>query len=355
MTGGIEKVCRIMGKALYEASIENETGFQIASMYDNQADAFDNSYFPVENFNGFACHKRAFIKEMVLEGRRSDVVILSHLNLLPVGWLIKKRSPKTKLILLAHGIEIWYPLPRYKRRMLQQCDSILSVSQYTQQQVIGVHEFPQNKCKVLNNCLDPYLHLPVADKKDPGLLKKYGFLSNNFILFTLTRISSKEKYKGYDKVLEAISFLREKYPNLKYLLAGKYDLKEKECLDQLIIKNGLEENVVMPGFIPEEELPDHFSLADAYIMPSKGEGFGIAFIEAMYYGLPVIAGNADGSADALLQGKLGQLTDPSDPNEIAGAISKLIEDPQNFLPNKEVVNTQFGYEGYKDKLTTAIA
>jgi glycosyltransferase involved in cell wall biosynthesis len=111
----------------------------------------------------------------------------------------------------------------------------------------------------------------------------------------------------------------------------------------------------MPGFIPEEELPDHFALADAYIMPSKGEGFGIAFIEAMYYGLPVISGNADGSADALLQGKLGQLTDPSDPNEIAGAISKLIEDPQNFLPNKEVVNTQFGYEAYKDKLATAIA
>jgi glycosyltransferase involved in cell wall biosynthesis len=355
MTGGIEKVCRIMGKALYEASIENETDFQVASMYDNQADAFDNSYFPVENFNGFACHKRAFIKKMVLEGRRSDVVILSHLNLLPVGWLIKKRSTKTKLILLAHGIEIWYPLPRYKRRMLQQCDSILSVSQYTKQQVIGVHEFPQNKCKVLNNCLDPYLHLPVAYKKDPGLLKKYGFHSNNFILFTLTRISSKEKYKGYDQVLEAMSILNQKYSHVKYLLAGKYDSKEKEWLDELITKNGLEEKVVMPGFIPDKELPDHFALADAYIMPSRGEGFGITFIEAMYYGLPVIAGNADGSVDALLRGRLGLLVDPSNANEIATAISKIIEEPENFRPDIEVLDKEFSYEAYKNKLTTAIA
>lgn len=349
-TGGIEKVCRILGKALYEDSIKNEGIVQICSMYDKQQDAFSNLYFPAENFRGFGINKLQFIKEMVRAGTKSNVVILSHINLLLIGWLIKKVSPHTKIILLAHGIEIWYPLNARKRKMLQRCDKILSVSSYTNNKIIEVHGLAKEKCAVLNNCLDPFLPLPSFQKKNEALLKKYGFSATDKILITLTRLSSKERYKGYDKVIEAIADLKIKYPDIKYIIAGIYDSREKLFVDTLINELEIQNAVVLPGYIQEEELEDHFAMSDMYVMPSKKEGFGIVFIEAMYYGLPVIAGNTDGSADALLQGELGQLVNPDNAGEIAIAIANVIENKTSFSPDRNMLVQHFSYEAYKEKL-----
>ncbi len=349
-TGGIEKVCRIMGKALYEDSIENDGLVQICSMYDRQADAFDNEYFPAENFTGYGINKMLFIKEMVQAGAKADVVILSHVNLLLIGWLIKKVAPHTKLILLAHGIEIWYPLGSRKKNMLHYCDKIFAVSNYTKSTIMKVHDLPGEKCVVLNNCLDPFLPLPSLHKKDESLLKKYGFSSSDKILMTLTRLSSKERYKGYDKVIEAMAALKEKYSCLKYLLAGIYDGREKIFVDNLIHRFGLQDNVVMPGYIPDAELEEHFAMSDMYVMPSRKEGFGLVFIEAMYYGLPVIAGNIDGSADALLNGGLGQLVNPDSIEEIAAAISNILENKNPATPDRKLLIKHFSYEAYKIKL-----
>ena len=353
-TGGIEKVCRILGKALYEDSIKNEGLVLIGSMYDKQQDAFNNAYFPTENFRGFGINKLNFIKEMVKEGVKSNVVILSHINLLLIGWLIKKVAPHTKIILLTHGIEIWYPLPDHKRKMLQHCDKILAVSHFTRNKIIEVHGMPKENCLVLNNCLDPFLPLPSLHKKSEALLNKYGFSATDKILMTLTRMSSKERYKGYDKVFEAIAKLKIKYPHLKYLIAGSYDNREKDFADNLINKLGIQNRVVMPGYMEEEELEDHFALSDMYVMPSRKEGFGIVFIEAMYYGLPVMAGNIDGSADALLDGELGQLVDPDNVAEIATAIANVVENKDSFIPDRNLLMQHFSYEAYKEKLEMII-
>jgi phosphatidylinositol alpha-1,6-mannosyltransferase len=354
-TGGIEKVCRILGKALYEDSIKNEGVVQICSMYDEQQDAFNNPYFPAENFRGFGINKMRFIKEMVQAGSKSHVVILSHINLLLVGWFIKKIAPRTKLILLAHGIEIWYPLNPRKRKMLRHCDKILAVSSYTSNKIMEVHGLPKDQCAVLNNCLDPFLPLPSLHKKKETLLKKYGFTETDTILMTLTRLSSKERYKGYDKVIEAIANLKKTYPHIKYLIAGSYDNREKVFVDTLINKLGVQNVIVMPGYIPDEELEDHFAMSDIYVMPSRKEGFGIVFIEAMYYGLPVIAGNIDGSADALLHGELGQLVNPDNVEEITKAIANILENKTSFIPDRKLLMQHFSYDVYKEKLEGIIS
>ena len=339
-----------MGKALYEAAIVNDGRFTICSMYDRQSDADDNLYFPSENFRGFGINKFLFTEQMIALGTRNDMVILSHINLLPVGWLIKKISPGTKIILLAHGIEIWQPLNFQKTNMLRSCDRVLSVSKFTRNKIIHIHGVPEYKCRVLNNCLDPFLPLPSLHKKNEQLLHKYGFNKEDKILMTLTRLSSKERYKGYDKVIEAIAALQAKKLPVKYLLAGSYDNDEKIFLEKLIAKTRLEERVLLAGYIDDEELENYFAIADIYIMPSRKEGFGIVFIEAMYYGLPVIAGNIDGSADALLNGKLGQLVDPDNVEEITNAIEKVLTDKNAFIPNAELLIKHFSYEAYKYNL-----
>lgn len=349
-TGGIEKVCRVAGKALYEHAIAEDHLFRIYSMYDLQADADDNAYFPAEIFKGYGRRKIKFIIAAVREAKHYDQIVLSHINLLLVGWLIKKRYPHKKLILLAHGIEIWGEIGRKKTTMLKSCDLIIPVSHYTAQKIMEMHGVDERKIKVLNNCLDPFLPLGKEFSNDSSIRAKYGFSDNDMILFTLSRLSSKERYKGYDKVMQALVAVKKKYPNAKYLLAGSYDVDEKKYIDEMVVSLGLTNTVVMTGFIPDEELVAYFTNANVYIMPSMKEGFGIVFIEAMYYGLPVIAGDRDGSVDALCNGELGLLVDPLDLKSIETAIEKVINNKDSFVPDRKLLLENFSYPTYKRNL-----
>jgi glycosyltransferase involved in cell wall biosynthesis len=351
-TGGIEKVCRIAGKAMYENTVWLNKRLLVMSMHDKQADSFDNPYFPSEIFRGFGARKIQFVLKALREGARSDIVLLSHINLLSVGWLIKRVSPSTKVLIFCHGIEIWKELSATKRGMLQRFDEILSVSKYTAAQVNQVQGIPASKCQVLNNCLDPFLTLPKNVVSSSSFKKKYGFADEDIILFTLTRLASTERYKGYDKVLDAMKSLQ--LPNLKYLIAGSCAADEKALILQTIEEHGLSNNVVMAGFVAEEELAAHFKMADIYVMPSSKEGFGIVFIEAMFYGLPVIAGNADGSVDALLNGELGILVDPQSAAAVKDAIEKVLNEPDHYKPDAALLKENFGYEVYKTKLNALL-
>jgi len=349
-TGGIEKVCRVAGKALYEYSIEKDLAVQVYTMHGHKDAAVNNRYFPSEMFRGFGGKRIRCIIASVKKGYNSKLVMMSHINLLLIGWMIKKISPSTKLVLFAHGIEVWKPLNPLKRMMLKSCDEIISVSQYTNQKMQELHHIPKEKCRVLNNCLDPFLPQPVESGKNEKLLLKYGFKAEHKILFTLTRLSSKERFKGYDKVLESLVELKTKYPETRYLIGGSFDYLEKTFLDERIRALGLTENVAMSGFIPDEQLASYFKLADIYVMPSMKEGFGIVFIEAMYYGLPVIAGNADGSVDALGNGKFGLMVDPQRKEELTAALSKMLDNRSAYLPDQAALLEQFSYTRYKENL-----
>jgi asparagine synthase (glutamine-hydrolysing) len=348
ITGGIEKVSKVAGKALDELCTEAGNELEVCSMYDEQKD-IDEKYIGDQKFTGFGINRLNFMLQCVLKGTKNSTVILSHANLLPVGYLIKLFSPKTRLVLIAHGIEAWQPFSGIKKRMLFKCDQILSVSKYTKDVLVELNGYPAQKIQVLNNCLDPFLEVPVVKGKDAHLLERYHLQKDDTVLMTLTRLATKERYKGYDVVIKSLQNLRETNPHLKYLIVGKYDSKEKSRLDKLIAKAGLEEHVIFAGFVPDEELADHFNLADIYIMPSEKEGFGIVFIEAMYYNKPVIAGNKDGSVDALLNGRLGLLVNPESLEEVSSAISRIMDHKEQYLPDRELLMENFSFPVYKEK------
>ncbi len=347
-TGGIEKVNKVAGKAIYELGMEAGDSLKVFSMYDKPSDV-DERYFPESVFTGFGVKKILFVVKSIFYGMKCDVVILSHINLSLAGYLIKLFSPKTKLVLIAHGIEAWKKLPLRKKNRVLQCDQILAVSEFTKKTMMQINHIPESKFKVLNNCLDPFLQEPVKNEKSEVLLKRYRLKRDDTILMTLTRLSAKERYKGYDIVLESLNKLKESYPGLKYLVVGKYDEIEKERLEKMIESFDLKGHVIFAGFIPDAELADHFNLADVYIMPSEKEGFGIVFIEAMYYCKAVIAGNKDGSVDALLNGRLGLLVNPDSEDEISIAIKKILSNKKQYIPNRQLLMENFSYPVYKEK------
>lgn len=349
-TGGIEKVCKVVSMALEQLSHSLPfRELKIFSAYDKSNDANDN-YITPSFFKGYGQQKIRFILGSIRTGLSMDIVVISHINLLSVGYFIKLLSPKTKIVLYAHGIEVWGPLSGMRKKMLHKCDKIICVSNFTKDKMLQDYKLDEKKISVINNCIDPYL--PVADKKekDNYLCKKYGFADTDIILMTLTRLSSKELYKGYDHVLISLNNLKKQYPNIRYMIVGKYDEAEKKRLDGIIEEYSLQKYVIFTGYIPDIELAKHYCLGDIYVMPSKKEGFGIVFIEAMHYGLPVIAGNKDGSVDALANGKLGILVNPDDQDEINQAIEKIILNREQFVPQPALLHEKFSFQSYKNQL-----
>ncbi|HYO21961.1 MAG TPA: glycosyltransferase family 4 protein [Flavisolibacter sp.] len=352
-TGGIEKVCRVAGKALHQIAEEVGGHFEHYALYDEPAQVIEN-YIPKTVFRPFSGNRFAFLKKAISAGRKTDVILLSHVHLLAVGFAIKMLSPRTKVVLLAHGIEVWKPFSSWKVRMLKALDLVLPVSQFTQQKMQALYGLAPKKFGVLNNCLDPFLAPTESAERVAALRKKHGLTKEDIVLFTLTRLKSSEQYKGYDKVIAALPPVLQKYPAVKYLVAGKYDAEERKRLDVMIEELGLQDKVIFTGFIGDDEVAAYFTLPDVYVMPSTGEGFGIVFIEALFYGKPVIAGNVDGSVDALAGGQFGLLVNPAKKDEIVSALLEVLAKKNNYVPDGEAVQARFGFGPYVSRLKTLV-
>jgi phosphatidylinositol alpha-1,6-mannosyltransferase len=323
-TGGIQKMTRTLAYCINNIAERHGLNFSLWSVYDRDDDVMPR-YLPASKFKGFRADRIKFIAEAIKLGRQCDTVILSHINMAVVGLAIKLLNPKCKVMLIAHGIEVWRPVTFLKRAFLKQCDKIICVSEFTRTEVIRWHNTDPGKCVILNNAIDPFMKLPVELVKPLPLLERYGLTPDNDILFTLTRLANTEQYKGYDQVIRSIGKLKTKFPEIRYVLAGQYDEEEKQRINNLITQHKAEGLVILSGFINEEELTDHFLMADLFILPSKKEGFGIVFIEALACGLPVICGNTDGSLDAVKHGKLGTAINPDNTDELELAVLNHLE------------------------------
>jgi glycosyltransferase involved in cell wall biosynthesis len=284
-------------------------------------------YVPGKNFKGFGANRTAFVLKALQEAAKADIIILSHINLTIIGLATKRINPKCKVYLVAHGIEVWRPLSFWQKKLLACIDKVICVSSFTRQQMFQLHNTPNGKCVILNNAIDPFMQLPSVFKKPGNLLNKYNIAADNPTIFTLTRLAATEQYKGHEQVIKVISKLKEKFPTIKYILAGQYDDDEEVRIRELITANDVSQQVILTGFIEEKDLPDHFLLADVFVLPSKKEGFGIVFIEALACGLPVICGNADGSIDAIRNGELGQAIDVTDLGALEDAITTALQTP----------------------------
>ena len=302
----------------------------------NDSKLADHRYISQADFKGFEGNKMSFAFQAILKGIKSNAIVLSHINLLCLALAIKIFNKNVKIIMMAHGIEVWRPLAAWKKYFINKHVVIWAVSNFTSEYLKNEHKISLDRIRTLNNCLDPFFKAPLSFGKPLKLLNKHLLTVHQPILLSVARLTRFEKNKGYDQVLNVLPDLLPEFPNICYLLCGKSDNTEKLRIEKLIIKHGLQKNVKLLNFIHEEELEDHYQLADIFVLPSKKEGFGLVFIEAAACGRKIISGNSDGSSDALLNGKLGNMIDVDDPRQLKEALTINLRKALNHQEAKKI-------------------
>ncbi len=136
-------------------------------------------------------------------------------------------------------------------------------------------------------------------------------------------VGSVEPRKNLVRTVEALALLRARGLPHHLVLAGAAYFGDGP-VHSAIVRLGLEDRVHVLGFVPDEDLPALYTLADAFVYPSLYEGFGIPVLEAMACGTPVAASNA--TAIPEVAGRAALLFDPTDVEAIAGALARLLDD-----------------------------
>lgn len=356
-TGGIQNMGRSLVYLLHQLCQKNNWQLLLHNLNDPAA-AASTPYLPKAAFRGFGRHKISFSLRSILAGVQADVLIVSHVNLSLPALIIRLLHPACKIWLFAHGTEVWRPLSRWKKRILKTADHIICVSSFTRERLIAIQQADPQRCMVLHNIADPLIQVPAHFDKPDYLLKRYGLKPTDKIVLTLSRMTAHDQAKGYDQVIRAMGKIIRNSPNIRYLLAGKWAPAEKIRIEQLVAENGMDDHFILTGYLEPEELADHYLIADLFVLPSKKEGFGIVFVEAMMFGLPVICGNKDGSTDVVRHVGMGTAIDPDDPAALELAIRKKLHQRLTTASRKSVQQEclkHFNAQQYSDVLLKLIA
>ncbi|HBE31210.1 MAG TPA: glycosyltransferase [Cyanobacteria bacterium UBA11369] len=294
-----------------------------------------------------------FAAQIVGQGfwQKPNLIIATHLNFTPAAYWLK-RLIGIPYWGVAHGVDAWNIQRPGLKTALQNADRIISVSGYTRDRLLLEQNLDPAKLSVLPNTFDVRrFHI---SPKPPYLLKRYNLTAENPVILTVARLDQSEQYKGYDKIIQALPEIKRHVPNLRYILVGKGS--DRSRVEQLISQLNLQDCVTLAGFIPDEELGDHYNLCDVFAMPSKGEGFGIVYLEALACGKPTLGGDRDGAIDALCHGELGALVNPDNIEEIAKTIIQILQGiyphPIMYQPEllrQKVIET-FGFDRFKQTL-----
>ena len=283
--------------------------------------------------------------------KQPKLIVCGHLNFAPVAfWL--RRFTGIPYWILVYGVDAWMVQDRWKIEALHAAEKIVSISGYTRDRLIKEQNLPFDKIPLLPVTFDAS-RFEIGHKPD-YLLKRYGLKPEQPVILTVTRLASADGYKGYDQILQALPEIRRQLPDVHYMLVGKGD--DRPRIEQLIAQLHLQDCVTLAGFIPDQEIGDHYNLCDVFAMPSKGEGFGIVYLEALACGKPTLGGNQDGAIDALCNGALGALVEPDDVGAIAQTIVQILQgtyaNPLIYQPEalrQKVIDT-FGFKRFKQTL-----
>lgn len=275
--------------------------------------------------------------------RQTDVVFCGHLYMAPLAWLIA-RVKRAKLVVQMHGIEAWPRPSRLRRRAVEAADLVLCVSRCTRAAVAGWAAIEPERVVVVPNT--------VSDRFVPGdgLASRAELgIDRKRVLLSVGRMDARERYKGHDRVIAAIPALLQRGHDIVYVVIGKGD--DRARLEAFARQTGVAEHVRFLGGVSLQYLASAYRMADLFVMPSTGEGFGIVFLEAMASGTPALGLDVAGARDALADGELGAAVAE---DELPAVIARLLAAPR---PDPEAlshaVHARFGRPVFRAQLAMA--
>jgi phosphatidyl-myo-inositol dimannoside synthase len=246
------------------------------------------------------------------------------------------RSPYA---IFLHGIEIWRPLEPARRKALEGATLRLANSHYTLARAREHH--PGLSAEILPLALE---ERPFAGAADRALLDRAG---EGYALIA-GRMAASEKYKGHDALLEALP----RVPEARLVIAGGGD--DRPRLEAKAAALGLANRVLFAGFVSEATLAALYDRSALLAMPSRGEGFGLVYLEAMRAGRPCLAARGSAADEVIVDGETGRLVNPDSREELAAGLSLLLGSPEIArrmgAAGKVRWQGEFGYARFRDRL-----
>lgn len=255
--------------------------------------------------------------------RKAKLVVAGHPNLAPVVAAMRLAAPRMKSIICTHGIEVWEPLPSLRRKALRSAHLVLAPSQYTANHVITDQGVAREKVRVLPWALDPQFEAMLAAKTRTE--PPPGFPEGRVVL-TVGRWLESERYKGMDTLITALPKLLTRWPELQLVLVGEGD--DRAWLENMAEESGVARHVHFLGGLTYAQLGACYAASEIFALPSRGEGFGLVYLEAMACSKPVIGGAHGGAPEVIEDGKTGYLVQHGDAVQLATAMETLLANPE---------------------------
>jgi phosphatidylinositol alpha-1,6-mannosyltransferase len=240
------------------------------------------------------------------------LILVMHLHLAPVALPLVSRG--ARLAIFIHGVEAWNRLSPLRGAAVRRAWRLISNSNYTTSRFIGANanlDIPPMQVCHLGISMQPPKPAPM----------------NDAALFALVvgRMVAEERYKGHDLLIDHWSRVISEFPFASLVIAGKGD--DRPRLQAKAIELGLGERVKFLGEVSDEVLSGLYRDCALFVMPSRNEGFGLVFLEAMRAGKACI-GAAGAASEVISDGVTGMIVDPANPDQVLQAILRLFRSPE---------------------------
>jgi phosphatidylinositol alpha-1,6-mannosyltransferase len=286
-----------------------------------------------------------FIRRTLRLARRADLLVCGHLHQLPVAWLAARLNPRLKYCLVAHGIEVWRPYGALERRALRGATRILCVSDFTRRQLRRfLPDLRPERLVVVPNAPDPRLASDPARAATTDLSALPRILS-------VGRLDQADAYKGFDTLIEAMPAIRRSFPTARLRLIGQGD--DQPRLMALAERQGVRGCVDFLGAVDDATLRAEYGACDLFALPSRREGFGLVYAEAMSHGKPCLAARA-GGAPEVVNDDVGALVEYGDVAAIAAAVTDLVRHPRAVNAIRSHA-ASYALPHFQDRLAAALS
>ncbi|AGT44747.1 glycosyltransferase family 4 protein [Treponema pedis] len=233
------------------------------------------------------------------------------------------------------------------KRTLKNASGIICPSKFIKAD-LAEYGITDSEAKVIYNGIDTSLFKYRENDNSEAVFIQPFSIRKPYIIYA-SRITSPEKC--HIELVKAFSIFKKKFGTAHRLVIAGSDGDNTETVHNAVIQSGFSSDILLTGYFPHENLPQLYASADLCVFPSMAEGVGLPVIEAMACGIPVACAAAGALPE--MAGEAAVFFNPKKPEEIANAISNLIDTEENKERREEVIQKGLGWISRYNWKTTA--